>query len=299
MGGVLLAVAAAAGASVLFNVGLVVQAQAARSAADDERPLGLAATLVRRSRWLAGTALAAAGWPLQLLAYGLAPVVVVQPALAAGVVVLLLIGKRLLHEPALPRDVLAVAVVIGSVALITGTVPAEPRIGAVTGALAYALLALAVPVVLALLVDGVRPGAALGWMLAAGCGFSLAALASALTAAALRDGRWAAAAGWGVLTAAAAAAGLLHEMRSVRVRSAVQVATVALGVQTVLPVAVALGALHERVAGTAGAVALAAGVACLLGGATVVARSPAARVAAGRPGAQPGQGHAANDGPSR
>ena len=45
--------------------------------------------LVRRSRWLLGTGLSILGFPLQFIALLLAPLVVVQPALAAGLLVLL------------------------------------------------------------------------------------------------------------------------------------------------------------------------------------------------------------------
>ena len=39
---------------------------------------------VRRGRWMLGTGLSILGWPLQVIALLLAPLVVVQPALAAG-----------------------------------------------------------------------------------------------------------------------------------------------------------------------------------------------------------------------
>ena len=54
------------------------------------------------------------GWPLQLLALTLAPLVVVQPAMAAGLLVLLLLGERMLNEHAGRREHLAVcAIVLG------------------------------------------------------------------------------------------------------------------------------------------------------------------------------------------
>ena len=42
------------------------------------------------------------GWPLQIIALAYAPLVVVQPALASGLLVLLLAGERLLGERAGP-----------------------------------------------------------------------------------------------------------------------------------------------------------------------------------------------------
>ena len=47
------------------------------------------------------------GWPLQIVALAYAPLVVVQPALASGLLVLLLAGERLLGEsPGPPRAAL-------------------------------------------------------------------------------------------------------------------------------------------------------------------------------------------------
>ena len=40
------------------------------------------------------------GWPLQVLALSLAPLVVVQPALAMGLIVLLVLAERMLGEHA-------------------------------------------------------------------------------------------------------------------------------------------------------------------------------------------------------
>ena len=50
-------------------------------------------------------ALSILGWPLQVVALLLAPLVVVQPALAAGLLVLLFIGERMLGEHAGPLRV--------------------------------------------------------------------------------------------------------------------------------------------------------------------------------------------------
>ncbi len=56
--------------------------------------------LVRRARWLLGTGLSMLGWPLQVVALLLAPLVVVQPALAVGLLVLLFLAERMLGEHA-------------------------------------------------------------------------------------------------------------------------------------------------------------------------------------------------------
>src|SRR5205807_10411826 len=91
-----LGLAAALAASVLFNVGVALQALDAREAPKDEGlRLSLLKRLVRRRRWLLGFALGGLGFPLEVLAFADAPFVVVQPALAAGLVLLLAFGVRI------------------------------------------------------------------------------------------------------------------------------------------------------------------------------------------------------------
>src|SRR5665213_3648940 len=80
-----LGIGAAVGASTLYSLGIALQAMDAKEAPHEEHlRLALARNLIRRTRWLLGTALSILGWPLQVVALLLAPLVVVQPALAAG-----------------------------------------------------------------------------------------------------------------------------------------------------------------------------------------------------------------------
>ncbi|HVR04646.1 MAG TPA: hypothetical protein VMS02_01305, partial [Solirubrobacteraceae bacterium] len=111
----ILGVLAATGAATFYSLGVALQALDARLTHDDEylRP-GLMARLIKQSRWLFGTGLSMLGWPLQLLALSLAPLVLVQPAMASGLLVLLLVGERLLGERAGRRERVAVcAIVLG------------------------------------------------------------------------------------------------------------------------------------------------------------------------------------------
>src|SRR5437762_504099 len=110
-----LGIAAAAGASTLYSLGIVLQAMDAREAPGEEHlRLALARGLVRRARWLAGTCLSILGFPLQVVALMLAPLVVVQPALAAGLLVLLIFGQRMLGEHAGKYEYISVlAITIG------------------------------------------------------------------------------------------------------------------------------------------------------------------------------------------
>src|SRR5437016_5657987 len=92
-------IAAAAIAAACFDGGLAIQAMDAR-AEPTKHGLSprLIARLMRRRRWLAATGLALAGWPFHLIALALAPLSLVQPTLALGLVLLLYLGHRLLGE---------------------------------------------------------------------------------------------------------------------------------------------------------------------------------------------------------
>src|SRR3984885_3604305 len=96
-----LGIVAAVGASTLYSLGIAFQAMEAKEAPPEEHlRLALAMNLIRRTRWLLGTGLSILGWPLQVVALLLAPLVVVQPALAAGRPGRLLLGGGRLGEHA-------------------------------------------------------------------------------------------------------------------------------------------------------------------------------------------------------
>src|ERR1700690_3575250 len=90
-----LGIGAAVGASVFYSLGIALQAMDAKEAPHEEHlRLALVWGLIKRGRWMLGTGLSILGWPLQVIALLLAPLVVVQPALAAGPLVVLLLGER-------------------------------------------------------------------------------------------------------------------------------------------------------------------------------------------------------------
>src|ERR1700693_4568820 len=105
----LIGVALASGASTLYSLGIAVQALDARDVAHRHAlRISLLTHLVTRARWLLGTGLAGRGGPLQRGALSYSPLVVVQPALASGLLVLLLVGERMLGERPGRRELLAV-----------------------------------------------------------------------------------------------------------------------------------------------------------------------------------------------
>jgi hypothetical protein len=128
----ILGVALAVGASSLYSLGVALQAMDAKLAPEDEHlRLALAWRLIRRQRWLLGTGISILGWPLQLLALLLAPLVVVQPALAVGLLALLYLGGRLLNEHAGRREHVAIAAIL--LGVLGMALAAPPRNTATSG----------------------------------------------------------------------------------------------------------------------------------------------------------------------
>src|SRR4051812_49617616 len=119
-------IASAAVAAACFDGGLAVQALDARQVPPEHGlHASLLTRLIQRRRWLAGTALAFAGWPFHLLALALAPLSLVQPTLALGLVLLLYLGHRVLGERVGRAEILAVTGIAGAVAVLAWAAPAE------------------------------------------------------------------------------------------------------------------------------------------------------------------------------
>src|ERR1035437_515060 len=258
-----LGIAAAVGASTLYSLGIALQAMDAKQAPSHEQlRLALIWGLIRRGRWLLGTALSILGWPLQVLALLLAPLVVVQPALAAGLVLLMFLGERMLGEPAGRYEYTAVA------AIVVGVIGAALAITLVLVALGLASL---IPYILNALVRNVAEATMIG----AGLAFGWGGVATKLASDDLAGGHYLAAAAWGLSTAAASGVGVLSEMSALQSRPAIQVAPVVFVTQTVIPVVLAPLLLGESFAGTPlGGVPLVLSLVLLVGGAPALARSP-------------------------
>src|SRR4051812_22526368 len=133
--------ACAAGAAACFDGAVAWQAIEARLLPRDEPRLLL--RLVRRPRWLAATALAALGWPLQIAALSLAPLTVVQPTLACGLIVLLILGTTVLGERVGVAEIGGAVAIIAGVAVLAWAAPERSTHTGGTLALAVTLGALA------------------------------------------------------------------------------------------------------------------------------------------------------------
>jgi drug/metabolite transporter (DMT)-like permease len=276
MPAILLGLVAATLASTLYSVGIAVQALDARSAPAEERlRLALATRLLHRTRWLAGTALTILGWPLQLVALLWASIVVVQPALAAGLLVLLALSTRILGERPKRRDVVATLAIVAGIAILAAAAPGPHHEHARGAALGLALGGLALLVIAPYLLARLRRGNATVTVAGAGVGYATGGITTALAADALHRGAWLEALAWGLTTGVASGSGLLSEMSALQERPAIHVAPVVFTVQTVVPVALAPWLLGASLSESGQVPAVGAALALVLAGSWALSRSSA------------------------
>lgn len=273
----MLGIGAAAGASTLYSLGIALQALDAREAPREEHlRLALVAGLLRRARWLLGTGLSVLGWPLQVVALLLAPLVVVQPTLAAGLLVLLLVGERMLGERAGRYEHIWIsAIVIGVIGAALTAPPRDTHHSREALTITLVLVGLGVASMLPYVLRALGRPRAVVTMVGAGLAFGWSGVATKLASDDLARDHLAIAAAWGLSTAAASAVGVLSESSALQSRPAIQVAPVVFVTQTVVPVVLAPLLLGERLSDTPlGGAPLIASLLVLIVGAAMLARSP-------------------------
>jgi hypothetical protein len=263
---------AAALASAFYNAGLLLQAEASR-----REPVsvafapGLLVRLVQRRRWLAGSAIAVLGWPLQTFALTRAPLTVVQPLLAVGLIIPLAFGKRMLGDHTRWRDVLNIGALVGGASVLV--VLAPPR-SIVTGAsiqLVIALTVMATVLICALLLAAlVRHRRGMLLMLSAGVGFALSSMTTKLLADAILRREWIAPAIWFTGTAVAGGIALIAEMNALQVSAASTVSALVLALETIIPVTLSPFLFGEGAGGSASSLVLRSGALAMTIGAAIV-----------------------------
>jgi len=237
---VALGIAAAIAASLLYNISIALQALEAREVPHEHglKP-SLLGRLVRNRRWLVATGIGLLGWPLEIVALLLAPLTVVQPCIASGLILLLWLGTTRLGETPGPRELLAVAAIIAGIAGVAWAAPERSTDHAGAGAIALALVLVAIPV---LAPYGFRRRAGvLGTLavLSAGCGYAWTAIASKLLTDELAAGAVLVAIAWLATAVASEGLALLSEMSALQRRPATQVAPAMFAIQVLVPVVLA------------------------------------------------------------
>lgn len=275
---VALGLIAAVAASVAFNVGIVLQAaDARREPASESLRLSLLAHLVRRRRWIAGLLLGWAGFALQVAALSLLPFVVVQPVLAAGLLLMLYLGVRMLGERVGVAEVVGVLGITAGIGLLawgtpsgTGTVASQSAAIAVMAAMTLVAL-----VPFALRGRG-RLDSATFVIVASALAFGAGNIATKLFSDGVADGALLLAVVWLAITAGTGIVALTTEMSALQRRPATFVVPLSFAIQTFIPVALEPLFLSERW-GTAalGGAPLIAGLVMVGLGAVAVAKTRA------------------------
>ncbi len=231
---------AAVGASLLYNTSIALQALEAREVPDEHslRP-SLIGKLLRNRRWVGATALGLLGWPLEIAALLLAPLTVVQPCLASGLILLLWLGATRLGEAPGRREFLAVAAILVGVVGVALAAPERTTEHAATGAIALALGLVAIPIAVPYALRGRASAGGLLPVLSAGFGYAWTAIASKLLTDGLATGAIVVALAWLATAAASEGLALLSEMSALQRRGATHVAPIMFAVQVLVPVLLA------------------------------------------------------------
>jgi drug/metabolite transporter (DMT)-like permease len=272
-----LGIICAVGASALYNTSIALQALEAREVGGEHAlRASLLGRLVRNPRWLLATLIGLLGWPLEIGALLLAPLTVVQPCLASGLVLLLFLGVTRLGERPGRREYGAVAAIVVGVGGIAWAAPERTTANAGAVPIAIALALVAIPIAAPYALRG-RAGAA-GTLAVVGAGFGYAwtAIASKLLTDEISAGSLLVAAVWLATAAASEGIALLSEMSALGRSPATRVAPPMFAVQVVVPVILAPLIFEESWSGTpGGGVALVASILIALSGVIALAGSPA------------------------
>ncbi len=266
-------------AACCYETGYALQAVEARRAPAERalRP-SLVAHLVRRPVWLGATALSLVGWPLQIAALTEAPLTLVQPTLALGLLLLLVLGVRILGEHVGTREIVAVAMIIASVAVFAWAAPRDTgdveRGAGLVVALSILIAVALLPYAIALVRERRYPMLLL--VASAGAADGLAAFVAKIVAQDASAGELVAVVLWAALVAAVVIVGLISESTALQSFAATRVAPTVLVMQIVIPVALAPLVGGEGWRGTPlGGAVLGTALVTIAVGAGLLASSPA------------------------
>jgi drug/metabolite transporter (DMT)-like permease len=223
-----------------YAVGISYQAREARRVGlEHSLRLSLFRRLIRRPAWVLGVSIDGCGWALQAVALTLAPLTIVQPALAVGLVFLLVIGARMLGERIGRREVVAVLAIAGGLAGIGYAAPAHSTDHASSGELTIAFAALAAVAVVPYVAARRSGRGGISLAACAGLAFACDGLATKLMTDDLAGRAWVGVACWLAAMVAFAGLGTLSELSALQTTRATRVAPVVFVLNTLIPVGLA------------------------------------------------------------
>ncbi len=234
--------ALALAAACCYETGYALQAIEARKAPAERalRP-SLMTHLLRRPLWVGATMLSLLGWPLQIVALTHAPLTLVQPTLALGLLLLLVLGVRILGEQVGTREIAAVVLIIASVGVFAWAAPRDPgeveRGAGLVLALAILAVATFLPYAIGLVARRDFPMILL--VASAGAADGMAAFVAKIVAQDATEGALLAVVAWAALVAAVVLVGVVSESTALQRFAATRVAPTVLVMQIVIPVVLA------------------------------------------------------------
>jgi uncharacterized membrane protein YozB (DUF420 family) len=242
--------------------------------------------LARRRRWVLGCVAMLVGFGFHITAFMAAPLTVVQPALAAGLVVLLAFGLRAQGGSINRREVIGVAGIIVGIVAVTFTTPARTSDVAGARSLIIALGALGVIALVPHVGVVVRRrrggGTSMLYTLGAGAGYALTGLTTKLLSDAIASSDWLPAAGWLTITALVAGLAFIDQNSALQGRDVIEVGPIVFVVPVVVPVLLAPVLVGEGWASSPiGAVPLLLSLAVVCAGAAILSGSAGVTSAAG------------------
>jgi drug/metabolite transporter (DMT)-like permease len=292
-------------AACCYETGYALQAiEARRAPADRALRASLMTHLLRRPLWVGATALSLLGWPLQIVALAHAPLTLVQPVLALGLLLLLVLGVRILGEHVGPREIAAVVLIIASVGVFAWAAPREPGEVERSAGLVVALALLATITALPYAIGFVRGSSAakrggtrfvaghfpmLLLVASAGAADGMAAFVAKIVAQDATEGALLSVVAWAALVAVVVLVGVVSESSALQRFAATRVAPTVLVMQIVIPVVLAPLVGGEGWGGTPlGGAVLGMALVTVAVGAGLLASSPAvAQLAVGEARAEP------------
>ncbi|HEY2543123.1 MAG TPA: hypothetical protein VGH92_08725 [Gaiellaceae bacterium] len=272
-----LGLVAALVASALFNVGIALQGIEARSAPKKlSLRVSLLVQLFRSRRWVLGWILGVVGIVPQVVAFANAPFVVVQPALASGLLILLFIGSRLFGEHVGALEIVGVCAIIGGVALVAWGAPPHTEAHRSGPAVIAVVAGLAAIGFWPFVVRGTRWDTGMGAIVASGAGFAASNVATKLLSDDIGSGHYTPAIVWSAVGLITGIAATITGMTAFQRRNATTVVPVSTAVQTFLPILLEPFFLREHWgAATLDGVPIAAGMLVALAGTLIVSRTRA------------------------
>jgi drug/metabolite transporter (DMT)-like permease len=271
-GGLLALVAAA-----LYSAAVGLQAFEARRAPEsDTLRFALLGRLFKRPLWLAGAIIGVVGWAVQAVALSIAPLTLVEPALAASLVFLLIVAARALDEHVGPREALSVLAISAGLAGLGWAAPSHSTQHA-SGPLFAATLVVLAAIVLAPWAIATRRHAPPVLVAAsAGVAYAFAGLGTKFATDDFHHSAWIKGLLWLIVLGAVSVIGQIDEMSALQQRPVTQVAPIVFGLNVLVPVALAPLLANEVWGRSAGVRAtLVASLVLVLGGMVVLARSHA------------------------